>query len=329
MDAQRLLGTIVKSEPITEGWSEDEKYCVTSADGTQYLLRISPLSRYETRKGLFEMMEHVAALDIPMCVPVEFGICDDNDLYKGGVYSLQSWIDGVDLEVALPLLSEAEQYVLGLKSGEIISKMHQISAPETQEDWESRFNRKTDTKIKKYRECGIRFNGDDRVIDYLEKNYHLLKDRPQSFQHGDYHVGNMMLDRGIKPLSEALKIIDFDRFDFGDPWEEFNRIVWSAAASPHFATGQLRGYFGESASCEAEPPIEFFKLLAFYIASNTLSSIYWAIPFGPSELDTMMKQTQDVLEWFDNMRNPVPTWYLRDYSMNTHVNISVSMDNME
>jgi len=37
--------------------------------------------------------------------------------------------------------------------------------------------------------------------------------------------------------NDELKIIDFDRCDFGDPGEEFNRIVWSAAASPFFATG--------------------------------------------------------------------------------------------
>ncbi|MDR0248825.1 MAG: serine/threonine protein kinase [Oscillospiraceae bacterium] len=69
----------------------------------------------------------------------------------------------------------------------------------------------------------------------------------------------------------------------------------------------MRGYFG------GEPPIEFFKLLAFYIASNTLSSIYWAIPFGQTDIDTMMKQAQDVLERFDNMQNPMPTWYLKDF----------------
>ena len=296
-----MLEKFIKSEPITKGWSEDKKYCVTTTDGTKYLLRITPISRYEVRKSLFATLEQVAALDIPMCVPVEFGTCDD------GVYSLQSWIDGVDLETVLPLLSETEQYILGLKSGEIIRKMHSIRAPNTQEGWESRFNRKTDMKIKKYQECGLRFDGDEHVLAYIEQNRDLLKNRPQCFQHGDYHVGNMMLERGEKPLTEALKIIDFDRYDFGDPWEEFNRIVWSAAASPHFATGQLRGYFG------GEPPIEFFKLLAFYIASNTLSSIYWAVPFGQSGLDTMMKQAQDVLEWFNNMQNPVPTWYLKDF----------------
>jgi len=288
------MDTFAKIEPITKGWSEDKKYCVTKENGTKYLLRITPISRYETRKSLFEMLKQVAVLGIPMCFPVEFGTCDD------GVYSLQSWIYGEDLEVVLPTLPETEQYVLGLKSGEILRKMHSIPAPETQEEWESRFNRKTDTKIEKYNECGLRFDGDEHIKSYIEQNRHLLKNRPQCFQHGDYHVGNMMIE------NRELKIIDFDRYDFGDPWEEFNRIVWCATASPHFATGQLRGYFG------GEPPIEFFKLLAFYIASNTLSSIYWTIPFGQSEIDTMMKQSQDVLAWYDNMNNPKPSWYLDD-----------------
>ena len=292
--SQDLLKRFSKYEPITKGWSEDKKYCVTEANGTKYLLRITPHSRYETRKSLFSLLEKVAALGIPMCVPIEFGTCDD------GVYSLQSWINGEDLETVLPRLSEAEQYILGLKSGEFARKLHTIPAPETQEEWSTRFNRKTDMKIQQYHECDLQFKGDNYVLAYIAQNRHLLKNRPQCFQHGDFHVGNMMLENG------ELKIIDFDRYDFGDPWEEFNRIVWSAAASPYFATGQLRGYFG------GEPPLDFFKLLAFYIASNTLA-VYWAIPFGQAEIDIAMKQTQDVLAWFDNMSNPVPTWYLKDF----------------
>ena len=290
-----ILKRFISAEPIEKGWSADKKYRVTTVDGTRYLLRISSIERYADRELLFDMLNQVAALDVPMCLPIEFGTCAD------GVYSLQTWIDGEDLETVLPSSSESEQYALGLKSGEIARKMHTIPAPETQEDWATRFNRKTDYKIQQYRECGVRFEGDEYVIDYLAKNRRLLENRPQCFQHGDFHVGNMMIENG------ELKIIDFDRYDFGDPWEEFNRVVWSAAASPHFATGQLRGYF------DGEPPTEFFSLLAFYIASNTLSSIYWAIPFGQSDLDTMMTQSQDVLAWFDNMRNPMPTWYLKDF----------------
>jgi len=154
-----ILGTFITVEPIEKGWSEDKKYCVTNGDGVKYLLRISPIERYETRKTLFTMLEQVATLGIPMCLPIEFGTCSD------GVYSLQSWIDGEDLETVLPLLSETEQYVLGLKSGEIIRKIHSIPAPDSQEEWAARFNRKTDMNIQKYNECGLCFDGDNYIIN--------------------------------------------------------------------------------------------------------------------------------------------------------------------
>jgi serine/threonine-protein kinase len=287
----------LSSDFIEKGWSTDKKYKVTDASGISYLLRISPIDRHDNRKALFEMQKQVLSLDIPMCLPVEFGICTD------GVYILQSWIDGEDLESVLPLLPEAEQYVLGIKSGEMLRKIHSIPAPETQEEWAVRFNRKVDKNIERYNGCGLRFDGDEYVFDYIAKSRHLLKNRPQCFQHGDYHSGNMMLEKG------ELTIIDFDRYDYGDPWEEFNRIVFSAELSAHFATGQLRGYF------DGEPPKGFFELLAFYISCNALSSIPWAIPFGQSDVDIMMKQTQTVLSWFSNMQNTVPTWYLREYEV--------------
>ncbi|MEG2597095.1 MAG: phosphotransferase [Oscillospiraceae bacterium] len=281
----------IQTEPIKKGWSEDKKYCVTKADGTKYLLRISPMERFESKKCLFEMLLKVEALHVPMCNPIEFGTCAE------GVYLLQSWIDGKDAEEVVPLLSEAEQYSLGVKSGEILRKIHSIPAPDIQKDWSDRFNTKTDRKIKCYQDCSIQYEGGEKFIEYINANRYLLNGRPQCFQHGDYHIGNMMLE------NEELMIIDFDRFDFGDPWEEFNRIVWCAQSSPRFATGQLDGYFG------GRPSLQFFKLLAFYIASNMLSSVYWAIPFGQHEVETMLKQACEVLDWYDGMKNPVPKWY--------------------
>jgi len=210
-----IFETFVKVEPIEKGWSEDKKYCVTNSDGVKYLLRITPIERYETRKALFAMHEQVAALDIPMCLPVEFGTCTD------GVYSLQSWIDGEDLETVLPLLPETEQYVLGLKSGEIIRKMHSIPAPDSQEEWVTRFNRKTDTKIQKYHECGLRFDGDSYIIDYIDQNRGLLENRPQCFQHGDYHVGNMMIEKGELVKAVADYVCDIG-FTVRKRWKRYN-----------------------------------------------------------------------------------------------------------
>ena len=290
--------TFIKIEAVNKGWSEDKKYYIETRDGSRLLLRIADSSAYDLKKKEYDWMKQLAALDIPISQPVDFGTCDNGKC----VYSLLSWCDGEEAEAVLPQLAETEQYVLGVHSGEILKKIHSIPAPEEQEEWGSRFNRKTDLKIEKYRACGIRLHGDDKIIGYIEANRQLLFGRPQCLQHGDYHVGNMVLSQ-----DHTLSVIDFNRYDFGDPWEEFNRIVWSAAASPHFATGQLIGYFG------GKPPEEFFRLLALYIASNTLSSIYWAIPFGQDEVEIMRKQSQQLLKWIDNENAPIPDWYLEDF----------------
>ncbi len=282
----------IKKEPVTKGWSNDKKFCVTDEAGIRYLLRISDLAAWETKRSEFHMMETVASLGVPMCLPLEFGVCDE------GVYSLQSWIDGVDAEDVIASFSASRQYAYGLEAGRILRSIHAIPAPEGQEDWDLRFNRKIDTKIKLYQECPLKYENGQVFIDFIEDNRHLLKNRPQCYQHGDYHIGNMMIDK-----NDQLMIIDFNRNDFGDPWEEFNRIIWCAQKAPLFASGMVRSYF------DSAVPLEFWKLLALYIASNTLSSLPWAIPFGPEEVDTMKNQAREVLGWYDNMKNPIPTWY--------------------
>ena len=285
--------------PIDYGWSGDQKYRAVTPDGTPYFLRITPRQRGDRFVKLFDLQRAVAATGIPMCLPVAIGECEE------GVYAIHSWIDGVDAEAAVPTLPAEVQYRLGRDAGEYLTRIHSIPAPEDQPDWEARFNAKIDRKIKMYADCPIRFEGDHFLLDYIAANRCLLANRPQTCQHGDYHIGNMMLTReGSTP---QIVVIDFDRYDFGDPWEEFNRIVWCAQAAPIFATGLVDGYFGVNE--QTAVPMEFWRLLALYISSNMLSSIPWAIPFGEGEIQTMMNQARDVLAWYDHMKNPIPTWY--------------------
>ncbi|MBO5462967.1 MAG: phosphotransferase [Clostridia bacterium] len=283
----------ISKEPINNGWSGDKKYCVTTADGTKYLLRVTPSEKSTNRENMFRMQQEVAKLGIPMCKPVDFGKCDE------GVYTLQTWIDGKDANEVVPLLADSEQYAFGLEAGRILKKIHSIPAPADQPDWEIRFNKKMDRKIQMYSDCPIKFDGAEYIIDYIEENRHLLKNRSQCYQHGDYHIGNMMIENG------KVVIIDFDRYDFGDPWEEFKSITWCAQASPLFASGMVNGYF------DNDVPMEFWKLLALYISLGTITSLPWAIPFGDGEVQTMLNQAKDVLDWYDNMQNPVPSWYIK------------------
>lgn len=282
----------VSKHYIDKGWSDDKKYHAFDKNGNSYLLRISPAERRQHRENCCAFMLAAEQLDVPMCKVLDCGMCDE------GFYCVQSWIDGSDAEELLPSLSDRQQWEYGIDAGKALKKLHSISAPADAEDWAERFGKKMDRKILGYNECPIKYPGGENFIRYISDNRHLLKNRPQSMQHGDYHIGNMMID-----ASGKLQIIDFDRFDWGDPWEEFNRIVWCAQASPLFASGMVFGYF------DGEVPDEFWKLLALYISSNALSSIYWAVPFGQDQVDVMLRQGGEILEWYDNMNTAVPSWF--------------------
>lgn len=278
--------------PITAGWSGDDKYCAIGKDGRKCFLRITPPEKAERAKKSFELQKKMWALGVPMCEPIGWGETEN------GVYILQSWVEGENAEECVPAMSEDKQYSLGYESGIILKKIHSIPAPDGAPDWETRFNAKIDRKIKGYNDCPIKFDGAEAFLGYLAQNRSLLRGRPQCFQHGDYHIGNMMIECG------KLMIIDFDRYDYGDPWEEFNRIVWCAQSAPPFARGMVDGYFDGSV------PMEFWRLLALYISSNTLSSIPWAIPFGEAEIGKFLAQAEEILGWYDGMKRVVPNWYL-------------------
>lgn len=282
-------------EAINKGWSSDKKYYIQTTDGRELLLRISDIRQYGNKKQDFEAIKQLDKIDILMSRPIDFGICNNGQ----SVYSLLTWIKGEDAKTVLPALSNKEQYSLGVKAGKILRTIHQIPAVKNQMTWPERFNRKINRNITFYKACGISLEGADKIIEYIEQNRHLLENRPQCFQHGDYHVGNMIIAK-----SGELGIIDFDRLDSGDPWEEFNRITWCADISAAFASGRINGYF------DHDVPALFFRLMALYIASIQLSSIPWAIQFGREEVNTALRQAENVLEWYDGFETYMPKWYV-------------------
>lgn len=177
-----LIDKIVSKLEIEKGWSGDKKYCVEDKEGKRFLLRISPIEQYERKKKEYDMMNQVARLGVPMCLPLDFGICDE------GVYSIQSWIDGVDAESQASHLSCDEQYCYGFEAGKILKLIHSIPASDDIEDWAAFFNRKIDRKIEAYNECPLKYDKGQLFINYINSHRHLLDGRPQTYQHGDYHV---------------------------------------------------------------------------------------------------------------------------------------------
>lgn len=281
---------------INEGWSNDEKYYIQTDDGTQFLLRISEGLSLEKEKMHYAAMKQLKEKNILTQKLIEEGLCNGGK----NTFRLFSWIEGVEVNKVLSSFSEKEQYDFGVEAGIILKEIHLINAPVNRTDWAAHYNKKINTKIEQYQNCGLYFEHADKILAYIEVHRKLLEGRPMCFHHGDFHIGNML----ITPQKE-LAVIDFNRLDFGDSWEEFNRTNWSASKSPWFASGQINGYF------DNEVPADFFELMALYMGVNQLGAIPWAIPYGEKEIATLLAQTKEVLEWYDNFSQVIPKWYLR------------------
>lgn len=44
--------------------------------------------------------------------------------------------------------------------------------------------------------CPCRIPLQEEILDYYKSHVFLMKDRPQVFCHGDYHLGNMIVQDG-------------------------------------------------------------------------------------------------------------------------------------
>lgn len=304
-----LYERIVSREPVEKGWSGEKKYMAVTDDGERFLLRISSLERNERVERCFLNMKKVGVMSVSMCQALEWGICEE------GVYFLQSWIEGQDAEEIIPSLSPEAQYSYGLSAGRDLRKLHSVPAPSDVEPWKLRFGNKIDRKLRMYEDSPLKYDNDRCILDYIAKNRELIASRPQTYQHGDHHIGNMMISR-----TGELFLVDFEKEDYGDPWEEFNRIVWSAQAAPYFASGIVDGYF------EGDVPELFWRILALYICVNTVGSLPWAIPFGEREIRVMREQQKEILRWYDNMECTVPKWYHHSGLQNTTLREVLSQD---
>lgn len=282
----------IKKEALVKGWSTDKKYVLTQANGTKILLREASVIKSKRIKEALKVMEYAKKNGVPLCSPLLF---EENDKL---VKSYFSWIEGEDLKDAINMFDKQTQYDLGLDAGAYLKVIHRAPLDLESFDWEAKFLKKIEAKKAIYSLSSIKYEDDLFFLESIEKYKYLLKNRPITPQHGDYHIGNMMIENG------KVIIIDFDRFDYGDPWEEFNRIVWSAQTSPYFASGIVDAYFSH------DIPIEFWKLLLVYICTNTLSSLPWAIPFGDPEINTMINQANELKSWYKDPSNPIPSWYV-------------------
>lgn len=282
----------IKVVPLTKGWSKDIKFYIEDIHDQRFLLRISDPTLYESKLKHFNLLKEIRELKMNVPIPYEFGKLDD-----GRVYMILSWVDGEDAEIIVPTLNEKEQYLLGKKAGNMLKKLHDI--PITAKDtWHDFYNTKIPRKIKKASDASIKHKHLDTFIEYVLNHMHLIEDRPMKLQHGDYHVGNMVVTKDLE-----LGIIDFDKMNIADPIDDFKPFVWNVKKSSAFETGLIDGYHDNLV------PESFFQVLALYAAESCIGHISWAITFGDEEVKTAIEVADKVYEWYKGFSVTIPTWY--------------------
>lgn len=288
----------VKIKKINEGMSGDTKYKVINQIGESFLLRVSDINNFSLKKHEFGLIQKWNEHDIAMPKAIDFGTCNEGK----SVYTLLEWIEGVEIGSSLKSLHSQERYDWGRKAGRILRKIHTISYTKNSENWLDHFYSVMNERIEAFKKEDVGFKGDLIVLDYLERNKYLLKERPMCYLHGDYHMGNI-----ISMPNGELKVIDWHTVDFdnyGDPWYEFNRI---GIEYPDFATGQIDGYF------EDNVPNEFWKLFSYYLSASAITSVVWAKYWAPDEYENIIKLNKNILKWFDDMKSEKPSWYKHSF----------------
>ena len=291
--------TFAKIEPLNKGWSTDKKYYIETVDGEKLLIRIADIDEYDRKKAEYEMLLKAAELDINMSRPIDFGFCDNGNC----TYSLLSWCDGIDVDESLPLLSESDQYKIGIKSGKLLRKLHTISGPDNIEKWNIRFWRKIQDRLDYYNVHPIQSEHGDLIVKFLIDNRHLLDNRPQTFNHGDFNKTNI-----IVTSDGEVGVIDFNAYhsSYGDPWWEFDPTNWGNTPNPYYCTGLINGYF------DGKPPIEFFETHRYYLAYDGIAALCETDSGQQGEVTEGIQHLENVCHWFDNMKKLIPIWYLKE-----------------
>lgn len=287
------FATWIRIEKIEKGWSSDQKYYILDMQQQEFVLRVADISKYETKQQEFFNMKRMYETGIPMSKPIDFGVCNENK----NCYILVSYIVGEQLELRIPFLTKEDQYQLGYQAGNILNKIHSIEQHSSIQ-WKEFYLKKIKERVEIFDECGVETDIVEAMIQDVYNHIDLVKNRKQSLQHGDFHVGNLIINE-----NKELFVIDFNRMKTGDPYYEFNRIGISSQFSPEFAAGQIDGYFHDKI------PDDFFAYLKFYTISVLIGTIPWSLQYSKDDLAFSLDSLKHVYEEFNQLKSEIPLWY--------------------
>lgn len=254
------LPLIRKIEMLSKTASAGEQYRLYSYFGRSYLLKIIP--------GKQEKVLLENRLWLSEGLPVQ-RIHRTGTTKDGETYTLSQWIPGNTLDEVFPCGSYAEERELGIRCGNLLKKIHSSLPKYTDLHMIQRLEERLDNAEKRI-SSEINTDGAETLLNAvhrLQREVSSLEDGPCFRLHGDYHTGNLVLDR-----SERLHILDPVYGSAGAPEEDHARVLVSAEHSKIFARGQIESYY------TGNIPEWFWGRLRFYILLHLVEA--WSFGEG-------------------------------------------------
>jgi aminoglycoside phosphotransferase (APT) family kinase protein len=279
--------------PILEGYSEESKFRVR-IDGRNILVRTFDVKEWAKKKLEFSVLGKLEAMGVRCSSPIEIG-----QLGRFG-FMILSYFEGLNGEETMPKLAEEEQFRAGIDAGLVLKKMNSLTAPEGTLPWAERRLEKSRRYLAGYLAGPNKFKDDARVIAFLEANLSIIENRPNTFQHDDFHLKNLIFRDG-----KLEGVIDFNRYDWGDPVHEFLKAgQFCANVSTAFCIGQIQGYFDGR-----NPPEDFWQLYSLYLAMSAFSSVIWTKHVCPDEMPLAIEIIERFVDDHRGFETIVPRWY--------------------
>ncbi|RXJ04634.1 aminoglycoside phosphotransferase family protein [Anaerobacillus alkaliphilus] len=287
-----IITSSTEINEITKGFSHDKKYVVNG----QYLVRIFPQGEEEKRKEEFNCIQTLSNYSQFVPKTYEFGHLADNEFS----YMILEFLPGDDAESVLPQLSGDEQYEAGFLAGKELKKLHQLHAPESTIDWFTQKKKKSDNYLEELQTVPVDDRLKELLATYIKQHEHLMRNRPNTFQHDDFHPSNLLIHNKV-----FSGIIDFQRMDWGDPLHDLTKIgFFSKRISVEFSRGVLEGYHSEEGISEV-----FWELYSLYSAMHIVSAIVWGLRMSQEQFETLLGYSLDVLADHDDFKQTIPKWY--------------------
>lgn len=296
LDSNSLFQEIDKIEYLSKGFSNDKKYILWVKDNPSYLLRLSDIESTERRREEFKILQTHFDNGVLSPKPYAFGITSDNKW----CYSILAYIIGDSAGEKLPLMTEAQQYGIGVQAGRELYKLHQLKAKESHGYWLNRRIKKYRWRVQQTYNLNLHFYEQEKIEDYIEKHLHILQMSNICYQHDDYHPANLIIRD-----EKFAGVIDFNRSDWGDPVEEFYKVPWfTVQTSKPFARGQIEGYLS------INKLDNFWGRYNLFVAMNLHGSLVWEYENSsqPHQFQWQKKIVTMIQEHdFDN--NGPPAWF--------------------